>query len=223
MRLYRRLTYGRLAEFNVLDTRQYRSEQVPDEERFASGRAMTGAQQERWLLDGLERSGARWNVLAQQVFFGERDSMAGEGTNYGNQAWDNNVPARRRITDFLAQSATANPIVLTGDRHANYVSNIERDFSEPESSELVATEFVGTSISTGGDGVDQAAKDRVVLAENPNIVFVNRQRGYVRCTLDRGEWRSDFRIVDFVTRPGAPIRTRASFVVEDGVPGAQEA
>ena len=107
--------------------------------------------------------------------------------------------------------------------HKNYVSNIERDFSEPESSELVATEFVGTSISTGGDGVDQSASDRVVLAENPNIKFANRQRGYVRCTLDRGQWRSDFRIVDFVTRPGAPIRTRASFVVEDGVPGAQEA
>jgi len=223
MRLYRRLTYGRLAEFNVLDTRQYRSDQVPEEVRFASGRTMTGEQQEDWLFDGLAGSGARWNVLAQQVFFGERDFVAGPGTSYSNDAWDNYVPARRRITDFLADSATANPIVLTGDVHKNYVSNIERDFSEPESSELVATEFVGTSISTGGDGVDQDASDRVVLAENPNIKFANRKRGYVRCTLDRGQWRSDFRIVDFVTRPGAPIRTRASFVVEDGVAGAQEA
>ena len=223
MRLYRRLTYGRLAEFNVLDTRQYRDDQVDDPERFTPGRTMTGEQQEDWLFDGLAGSGARWNVLAQQVFFGERDFVAGEGTNYSNDAWDGYVPARRRITDFLAESATANPIVLTGDVHANYVSNIERDFSEPESSELVATEFVGTSISTGGDGVDQSAGDQVVLAENPNIVFVNRQRGYVRCTLDRGQWRTDYRVVDFVTRPGAPVRTRESFVVEDGVPGAQEA
>jgi len=223
LRLYRRLTYGRLAEFNVLDTRQYRDDQVDDPERFTPGRTMTGEQQEDWLFDGLEGSGARWNVLAQQVFFGERDFVAGPGTNYSNDAWDNYVPARRRITDFLAESATANPIVLTGDVHANYVSNIERDFSEPESSELVATEFVGTSISTGGDGVDQSSGDRVVLAENPNIVFVNRQRGYVRCTLDRGQWRTDYRVVDFVTRPGAPVRTRESFVVEDGVPGAQEA
>jgi len=223
MRLYRRLTYGRLAEFNVLDTRQYRDDQVDDPERFTPGRTMTGEQQEDWLFDGLAGSGARWNVLAQQVFFGERDFVAGEGTNYSNDAWDGYVPARRRITDFLAESATANPIVLTGDVHANYVSNIERDFSEPESSELVATEFVGTSISTGGDGVDQSAGDQVVLAENPNIVFVNRQRGYVRCTMDRGQWRTDYRVVDFVTRPGAPVRTRESFVVEDGVPGAQEA
>jgi len=222
MRLYRRLTYGRMAEFNVLDTRQYRDDQVDDPERFTPGRTMTGEQQESWLLDGLEGSGARWNVLAQQVFFGERDFVAGEGTNYSNDAWDNYVPARQRIVDFLVERDTANPIVLTGDVHANYVSNIERDFSEPES-EVVGTEFVTTSISTGGDGVDQSAGDRVVLAENPHIEFVNRQRGYVRCTLDRGQWRSDFRIVDFVTRPGAPVRTRASYVVEDGVPGAKEA
>jgi alkaline phosphatase D len=39
--------------------------------------------------------------------------------------------------------------------------------------------------------------------------------------VDREQWRSDFRVVPFVTRPGAPITTRASFVVEDGVPGAQ--
>ncbi len=223
LRLYRRLTYGRLAEFNVLDTRQYRDDQIAEEQRFTPGRTMTGEQQERWLLDGLERSGARWNVLAQQVFFGERDFVAGPGTNYSNDAWDNYVDARRRITGFLAERDPANPIVLTGDVHANYVCNIERDYSEPESSELVATEFVCTSISTGGDGVDQSAGDRVVLAENPHIEFVNRQRGYVRCTLDRGQWRSDFRVVPFVTRPGAPVTTRASFVVEAGQPGAKEA
>lgn len=113
--------------------------------------------------------------------------------------------------------------MLTGDVHANYVCNIERDYGEPESSELVAAEFVCTSISTGGDGVDQSAGDQVVLAENPHIAFVNRQRGYVRCTLNRGQWRSDFRVVPFVTQPGAPVVTRASFVVEDGIPGAKEA
>ncbi|HEV2753840.1 MAG TPA: alkaline phosphatase D family protein, partial [Solirubrobacteraceae bacterium] len=111
---------------------------------------------------------------------------------------------------------------FNGDVHKNYVSNIERDFSQPQS-ELVGTEFVTTSISTGGDGTDQAPDDRVVLAENPHITFANRNRGYVRCTLDRGQWRSDFRIVPYVTRPGAPVSIRASFVVEDGRPGAQEA
>jgi len=221
MRLYRRLTYGRLAEFNVLDTRQYRDDQVPQAERATPGRTMTGERQERWLSRGLKRSDARWNVLAQQVFFGERDFAAGPPTRYSEDAWDNYVAARQRITGLLAERRTSNPIVLTGDVHANYVCNIERDFSEPESSELIATEFVTTSISTGGDGVEQVPSDQVQLAENPHIAFLNRQRGYVRCTVDREQWRSDFRVVPFVSRPGAPITTRASFVVEDGVPGAQ--
>ncbi len=221
LRLYRRLSFGRMAEFNVLDTRQYRSDQVPDAARFGEDRTMMGAQQERWLLDGLERSGARWNVLAQQVFFGERDFAAGPATDFSSDAWDGYVAARQRIVEFVAEREPRNPVVLTGDVHKNYVSNIERDFSRPES-ELVGTEFVTTSISTGGDGTDQAPDDRVVLAENPHIKFANRNRGYVRCTLDRGQWRSDFRIVPYVTRPGAPVTTRASFVVEDGRPGAQQ-
>ena len=62
-----------------------------------------------------------------------------------------------------------------------------------------------------------------MLAENPHIAFVNRQRGYVRCVVDREAWRADFRVVPFVTQPGAPVLTRASFVVEDGRPGADGA
>ncbi len=62
-----------------------------------------------------------------------------------------------------------------------------------------------------------------MLAENPHIEFVNRQRGYVRCVVDRDQWRSDFRVVPFVTQPGAPVFTRASFVVQDGLPGANAA
>lgn len=34
---------------------------------------MTGAEQEEWLLRGLRRSPARWNVIAQQTMFAEFD------------------------------------------------------------------------------------------------------------------------------------------------------
>jgi len=71
MQLYRRIAFGDLAEFNVLDTRQFRADQpcgdrfpATCEERLDEGRSITGAAQERWLLDGLEDSRARWNVLA---------------------------------------------------------------------------------------------------------------------------------------------------------------
>jgi alkaline phosphatase D len=42
----------------------------------------------------------------------------------------------------------------------------------------------------------------------------------VRCRLDHEHWRTDLRMVSTVSRPDAPVETLASFVVEDGRPGA---
>ncbi len=62
-----------------------------------------------------------------------------------------------------------------------------------------------------------------MVAENPWVKFCNNQRGYVTCDITRERLRTDYRVVDFVSRPGASIKTRASFVVESGRPGAKQA
>jgi alkaline phosphatase D len=88
---------------------------------------------------------------------------------------------------------------------------------------VVATEFVGTSISTGGNGADKPAGYEELMADNPCVRFHNQQRGYVRCTITPKLWRTDFRTVADITKPGAPAETRASFVVEAGESGAKPA
>jgi hypothetical protein len=66
------------------------------------------------------------------------------------------------------------------------------------------------------------AKDwQTILAKNPCVRFFNGERGYVRCTVTPREWRSDFRTVAYVSRPGAPIITRETYLVESGRPGAE--
>ncbi len=79
--LYRRLHWGTLAQFDVLDTRQYRSDQAygdrphpPGPESDDPARTLTGDAQERWLLDGWKASGAVWNVMPQQVCFSSASS-----------------------------------------------------------------------------------------------------------------------------------------------------
>lgn len=218
--LYRRFTFGDLVDFHVLDTRQYRSDQVGDARRDEPDRTMLGAEQEAWLRDAVAGPTARWNVLAQQVFFSQRDFVAGPDTNFSNDAWDGYLVERNALRDHLAAAVTSNPVVLTGDVHANYVCDVKADFDDPDSA-TVATELVGTSISTGGDGQDQRPGDSVQLDENPHIKFINRNRGYVRNTVTPADWTADFRVVDYVTRPGAPVRTRASYTIENGRPGAQ--
>ncbi|GAA4936581.1 alkaline phosphatase PhoD [Streptomonospora halophila] len=220
MQLYRRLTFGDLVDVHLLDTRQYRSDQVGDSGHADPGRTLLGAEQREWLEEGLTGPTARWNVLAQQVFFSQRDFNEGESTNFSNDAWDGYRHERDRMRDVFA-SGPSNPVVITGDVHANYLCDVKADFADPDSA-TVATEVVGTSIASGGDGEDQRDTDLVQLAENPHIKLINRRRGYVRNEVSRGQWRTDYRVVDYVTRPDAPIRNLATFVIEDGSPGAQQ-
>lgn len=218
IQIYRRLTFGDLMDFHVLDTRQFRDDQN-QAARLDPNRTILGARQRDWLFRAIGGRTARWNVLAQQVFFSQRDSTPGPARGFSDDAWDNYVAERNAVRDRLAR--TSNPVVITGDVHANYVVDVKANFDDA-ASRTVATELVGTSISTGGNGSDQGPNDAAALAENPHIRFVNRNRGYVRNTVSAREWRADFRVVDVVSTRGAPARTRASFVVADGRPGARQ-
>ena len=91
-----------------------------------------------------------------------------------------------------------------------------------EKSATVGTEFVGTSISSGGDGMDERLTTQAQYRENPHLKWFNGQRGYVRCSVTPTEYRADYRIVPYVLKPGAPIDTRTSWTVENGRPGVKK-
>jgi alkaline phosphatase D len=136
--------------------------------------------------------------------------------------WPGYEANRRRLLKFFAQRKTLNPIVLTGDIHSNWANDLVVNFDDLDG-RAVATEFVGTSISSGGDGAALPRGREGLLTENPFVKFHNAQRGYVQCHVTPRQWKSDFQVVEYVTRPGAPLQTAASFVVEAGQPGAQKA
>jgi alkaline phosphatase D len=180
-----------------------------------------GPAQERWLLARLGRSPSRWNFIAQQVMMGKVDRRAGAEAGYSMDQWSGYEAARNRVLSFLAMRRPSNPVVITGDIHSNWVNDLKADWNDPES-RIVATEFVGTSISSGGDGVDISPAVQAYLPENPAVKFHNAQRGYVRCTLTAEQCTTDYCVLDQVSTPGGAMSTRASFVVENGRPGAQK-
>ena len=228
MDLYRSAHFGRLAAFQVLDTRQYRTPQpgigrVPIDAAAASAEAtILGGRQRRWLRDGLVRSKATWNVLAQQVMMGMIDSIPGEEKGYHSDQWPAYAHDRIELMRFIAGHKVANPISLAGDIHSNWVNELRVDDRETDAP-VVATEFVGTSISSGGNGVDRPANLDTLQAENACLKYHNRERGYVRCTVSPKLWQSDFVTVADVSTANAPTHLRASFVVEAGRRGVTRA
>jgi alkaline phosphatase D len=225
MRLYRRFSFGSLADFSMLDTRQYRSDQPNgdvmceiNEECMSPEGTLLGGRQLGWLQGSLLASAGRWNVLAQQVMM----ALVRNPSGYYMDGWPGYAYERGRVMQFLADRKIANPIVLTGDSHANWVNELRVDDREADTP-IVATEFMGTSISSDGDGVDKLDEWQSIVSQNPHVRFFNGQRGYVRCTVTPDTWRSDYRVVEHVSRPGAPVKTRASFVVEAGKAGVTEA
>ncbi|RCJ19894.1 alkaline phosphatase [Nostoc sp. ATCC 43529] len=229
MQLYRRLAFGNLATFHVLDTRQYRTDQPCGDgtkercpENLDPNATITGKAQEDWLFDGLSNSQTKWNVLAQQVPIAQRDMTPGPGGTYSMDKWDGYVASRDRLMAFLQQNQPSNPVSLAGDVHSHWAMNLKANFDNPESATL-GSEFVCSSISSGGDGADTNPAVEAYLPDNPHIKFFNGQRGYVRCALTPTTWKTDYLVMSNVTTPSGTISKRASFVVEDGNPEIQPA
>jgi alkaline phosphatase D len=235
--LYRRAEYGRLARFQLMDTRQFRTDQPCNDvfpafldqcpELLDPEATMTGARQEQWVKDGLTNSPFTWNVLAQQVMFTKWDLGGALGVTgvFNPDAWDGYQGARARLLDFLANVRPQNTVVLSGDIHAAFASDIKANFDLPEA-DIVAHEFTATSISSyfGDSNADLVP---FTLPDNPHIkYFEGYQRGYALCEVTPTLWRTDYRGVERVVdpvftvpSPDLPSSTLASFGVHAGVAG----
>jgi alkaline phosphatase D len=218
---YRRLAFGRLLAVHVLDTRQFRDDQPcgdgvgrPCDAVARPYAQMLGAAQERWLLDGLAETRATWQVLAQQVPLMRRELAGGA---ISMDKWDAYPAARARLLAGIRERRVANAVVLAGDVHHALAGTVRLDPADPESPAVV-TEFVGTSISSEGDGSEERADTPEVRRRNPHIAFANNRRGYTLHEATAQRMEVVFRAVPYVTRPGAPREDRGRFVVEAGRP-----
>lgn len=222
MPIYRRARYGSLCDLHLLDTRQFRSDQ-PCGDGFKSycqgwdapDAQVLGPTQQAWLDRNLHEGGARWNAIAQQVMVMPLDRRTGDepAPVRNMDSWAPYNAPRERFLQSLGRAGNA--VVLTGDEHQNFAGELR---TRGGKGEAVAVEFVGTSISSGGDGAPRRAGADRILAENPFLKFSNDQRGYLVCTVTPDRWDTSVRTVDRVSTPDAPIATAATLSVEHGRP-----
>jgi alkaline phosphatase D len=230
LHLYGRFRFGDLAAFSVLDGRQYRSKQpcellnyrgghvAPDDctERVDPARTYLGIEQEQWLFDGLKRSNVTWNFIAQEQLVAQlrQKDRAGKW-GYWTDGWDGYSAARQRMLDVIATTRVSNPVFLGGDIHSYWTTDLKAEFANPSSS-TIATEFVGTSVTS-----DPRPELISALPENPHVrYFESSYRGYVAVNLTRERMEALFRIISDRRDPHATVSTLKRFIVESGKPGA---
>ena len=236
MRVYDRFTFGDLVEISMIDGRQYRSREAcygpPNKggghletnagcpERLAAGRSMMGFAQEAWLYAGLTNTKAQWNVIAQDVLMAQFREKQNGVDGYWTDDWDGYPANRTRLLKRIQDSKVLNPVVVGGDIHAFFANDLHLDFDDPNSP-VVATEFVGTSISSYPAPYEMF---KAALPDNPHVrFFESRRRGYVCVDLERAHMQVRLQVVSDAHDPKADVSTLKTLAVETGKPGVVEA
>jgi alkaline phosphatase D len=199
IRLYRTLDWGSLAQFQIIDDRQYRGFPACQPPGLAEAhqkyrslidpcpdlrdpkRTMLGNRQERWLMDRLSDTPAQWNILAQQTLMHQQARIdpahPERGKQYGADTWSGFPAARDRIFRRWGDTGTSNPLALGGDIHAFAAADIHHP-DRPDDPPIAA-EFVGGAITSLLH--DNSFKD---LASSNGLGFAEDEvRGYGRLDL----------------------------------------
>jgi alkaline phosphatase D len=181
-RIYRSLRFGNLGELDMLDTRQYRDEQVggnrggalqtPESTAYAAaaGRTIMGATQRQWLFDrlsGAQADAVTWKLIGNQVMISptrvldldtpelrrvDPTLVRHAGAYFNGDAWIGYMAERDALLGYLAEHNIQNVAFLTGDIHSFWQSTLQADF-DAAASPLVANEFVSGSISSHGPDI----------------------------------------------------------------------
>lgn len=209
------------AQVHLLDTRQYRSDQVCEVQGVLAPQicdaladpygTMTGPAQERWLVQSLKASQAPFNVIASQTWFAPyRYNAANEAAKVNMDQWDGYPVQRERLIHTLAE--TRNPIVISGDWHCAAAMRIHKDPWDA-TSPRIGHNFCGTSISSYCPWWETL---RDAKSFNSHVDHVNGgQRGYLRFDVTEKTWRSEYRVVTDPRDPKSPVTTDVTIDTRD--------
>jgi alkaline phosphatase D len=217
LRIHRTVDWGRLARFVLLDTRQYRDDQPCGDDIGARCDAtaevsMLGAEQEAWFADRATGHGAVWTPVVQQVVVHQWRTLPGNAA-WNLDQWDGYTGARDRFVDVLA--GAPDPVVLTGDVHSSWVSDLLVDFDD-EDSASVGVEFVGPGVSSKPPDQLRAARGVVELA-SPHIAWSEAgHRGWVRHSVSEDRWATEYRLVEDADQPDTPVEVATTWTVRPG-------
>ena len=175
--IYRKFQYGNLIDLYMLDTRiEGRSLQGGDTDDTT--RTLLGQQQFEWLTTNLGQSNATWKILGQQVMMAPLEFF---GVVLNDDQWDGYNFERQRLYNYLLDNTIDNFVVLTGDIHTSWVSDLPlSNYVEANCIGSVGVEYVVTSVTSSGLEVIGGIGGGTITALNPHIQYTNlSDKGYM--------------------------------------------
>lgn len=190
VRIYRRIQYGDLIEFFMLDTRLYaRDEQVTGNQMGDPGRHLLGPDQLGWLSDGMKTTSARWKMLGQQVMMAPLEAF---GFPLNPDQWDGYSAERDRLYDTILTHNIEDVVVLTGDIHTAWANDLPGAAYDPGTgANSVGVEFITASVTTQNSVVQFGSQ--LIQLGNPHVKFVNLDdHGYFILDVNKTRTQADF-------------------------------
>lgn len=179
-KIYRKITFGDLADIFVLDTRHFRRDSQNVNLRNDTSHHILGVEQLQWLKDELLNSQAQWKIIAQQVMMGQLTPL---GLVINPDQWDGYAAERKNLYDFIREHNIDNVVVLTGDIHTAWAMDLPYNLNnyKPATGEgSLAVEFVCTSVTSGSSPIPLPPIYNLI--ENlllPHIKYVDlNKKGY---------------------------------------------
>lgn len=155
---------------------------------------MMGSRQENWfyktLIDSKER-GATWRVIGSQTVFSRINASVAYGNvdPFNYDQWDGYLANRNRTYKTLYDNNITNNIMISGDSHANWVSDLiwlgEHPYNASTGEGAIGVEFGGTAVSSpssAGQNVSIAGsvlRSQALVQSNPELQWQEfYYRGY---------------------------------------------
>ena len=177
-KIWRKISYGNLADIFMLDTRLY-DRSLQGGNANDSTRRIIGNEQMQWLKTELVNSTAKWKILGQQVMMG---NLTPFGITVNNDQWDGYLPERKKLYDIVLNNNIKNIITLTGDIHTAWAMDLPYNTSTYNANTgagSVGVEFVCTSITSSSSPIPLDPIYPLVSTLLPHIKYVDLfKKGY---------------------------------------------
>jgi alkaline phosphatase D len=251
--LYRRFTFGTLAQLSMLDLRTYRSEQAGNPLDPGIGdpaRTITGDEQMEWLKSGLVSTESQWKLVGNPVMIAPVQLVSTLSTQELNalsqltgpsvqaipvnvDQWDGYTADRAEVFRTLRDNGVRDTVFLTGDIHSAWAADLPGDpLTYPLNRNSVGTELVCTSVTS--DNLDDIlgvpprtaslAVETAIKLANPHIKHIEfDSHGFSVLEVTPARVQMDYFQLADRTKPDSAAEHAVSFAVAAGTQRVEKA